>query len=63
MKPVVLLSNGLQSAAVVMLIGSFFVEDNKKKINLRWAALGTFAVGYGLQFTPVYRKAVIHIKK
>lgn len=63
MKPIVVISSGLQAVSIVMMISSFFVEDAKKKKNLRWAALGTFAVGYGLQFTPVYKKVVIHVKK
>ncbi len=35
-----------QIASGLILISSFFTEDNKKAVNRRWVALGLFASGF-----------------
>lgn len=49
-----------QIVAVPVLISSFFVEDNKKAVNLRWLALGLYVGGTGARFLttksdPLYK--------
>lgn len=36
-----------------LLVGSFFMKDNNKAVNYRWAALGAFTLAWGVRVYKV----------
>ena len=52
-KTVNTIGNVLQIGAGLMLASSFFVKDNDKAVNRRWAAVGVFALGWGMNISTV----------
>lgn len=47
----------LDTTTLVLLVGSFFVKDNNKAVNMRWGALATFGTARALAFTKLKAKA------
>jgi hypothetical protein len=43
----------LNIAGGVALVSSFFIKDNKKAVNTRWAALGLFGAAWISRITKI----------
>ncbi len=39
----------LNITSAALFVSSFFVEDNKKAVNMRWGALGALALSWGVK--------------